>query len=102
MGFEIVPDDLTSHASQVEALGKEVIEAGGRGVSVDMGVETFGILCQPFAAALKAGMSYLGEQIGEVGAAMPELADGLRDCADANRQTDDDHAKLFDEIMKGL
>lgn len=102
MGFEIVPDDLTSHASQVEGLGKEVIEAGGRGVSVDLGVETFGVICQPFALALKAVLTHVGEQIGEVGAALPDLADGLRDCADSNRQTDDDHAKLFDEIMKGL
>ncbi|QUH00927.1 hypothetical protein HUO13_08930 [Saccharopolyspora erythraea] len=102
MGFKIVPDDLASHAGQVDALGKQLSEAGGRGASVDLGTETFGILCQPFALLLRAGITLIGDDIGEVGSTMPSLADGLRDCADANRKTDDDHAKVFAEIMKGL
>ncbi|WP_191305670.1 type VII secretion target [Lentzea cavernae] len=89
------PADVTSHAGAVQSFGTELTRAAGRGESVDLGIETYGIIGQVFSLPVRAHIAAIASSINELANALPDVADALRDCADATKQTDDDHAKLF-------
>ncbi|WP_245778172.1 hypothetical protein [Lentzea xinjiangensis] len=93
--FAMEPADVISHAGNVQAMGMELTRAAARGQSVDLGVETYGIIGQVFSVPVRLHIAAIANSINELANALPDVADALRDCADATRQTDDDHAKLF-------
>ena len=97
----MVPADVTGHAGSVEGFGTSVTAAGKAGAGVDLGIETYGILCQAFSVYARLQIAETGDAISQVGSALPGIADALRDCADSTTETDDDHAALFDQIKGG-
>jgi hypothetical protein len=101
MSFEMVPEDVVSHASAVQGLAGDLRAAGERGGTVDLGIETYGIICQPISAALQQHIADMGRSINEIASALPEIADALRDTADSTRETDGQHAELFDQYRGG-
>jgi uncharacterized protein YukE len=101
MSFEIVPADVIAHAGAVEGLAGELTKAGERGASVDLGIETYGIIGQAFSGRVRASIDEMGRTIADLASALPEIADALRDCADTSRETDEHHANLFDQALKG-
>ncbi|MCT2581546.1 ESX-1 secretion-associated protein [Actinophytocola gossypii] len=101
MTFEMVPDDVTSHAGNVDGLAGELTKAGQKGGGVDLGVETYGIIGQAFSLHARASIASVGCSISELATALPEIADALRDCADTTRETDEHHAGLFDKFLGG-
>lgn len=102
MTFEMVPDDVTAHAGNVDGLGGDLKQAGQKGTGVDLGVETYGIIGQAFSLHARASIASVGDSISELASALPEIANALRDCADTTRETDEHHAGLFDKYGRGL
>jgi hypothetical protein len=101
MSFEIVPADVIAHAGAVEGLSGELTKAGEQGAGVDLGIETYGIIGQLFSGKVRTAIDDMGEAIAELASALPDIADALRDCADSTRETDEHHANLFDQALKG-
>lgn len=101
MTFEMVPEDVISHAGNVDGLASEVKAAGELGGNVDLGIETYGIIGQAFSVHARLSIADMGKSIAEMASALPEIADALRDCADSTRETDDHHASLFDQYRGG-
>ncbi|MFD5827350.1 type VII secretion target [Lentzea sp. NPDC060358] len=93
--FTMVPADVTSHAGTVQSMGTELTRAAGRGQGVDLGVDTYGIIGQAFSVPVRIHIAAIANSINELAAALPDVADALRDCADVTQQTDEEHAKLF-------
>ncbi|SFR29265.1 Excreted virulence factor EspC, type VII ESX diderm [Lentzea waywayandensis] len=91
------PADVISHAGNVQSFGMELTRAAGRGESVDLGVETYGLIGQVFSLPVRVHIAAIASSINELANALPDVADALRDSADATRQTDEDHAKLFNK-----
>lgn len=91
----MVPADVVSHAGDVQSMGMELTRAAGRGQSVDLGIDTYGIIGQVFSVPVRIHIAAIANSINELAGALPDVADALRDCADATQQTDDEHAKLF-------
>jgi len=91
----MVPADVVSHAGNVQSMGMELTRAAGRGQSVDLGIDTYGIIGQVFSVPVRIHIAAIANSINELANALPDVADALRDCADATQQTDDEHAKLF-------
>ncbi len=101
MSFEMVPEDVVSHAGAVEGIAGDLRAAGERGGGVDLGIETYGIIGQAFSVHARLSIADMGRSIGELASALPEIADALRDCADSTRETDQHHASLFDKYKGG-
>ncbi|MFD9703831.1 hypothetical protein [Lentzea sp. NPDC059081] len=93
--FAMVPADVVNHAGTVQSMGMELTRAAGRGQSVDLGVDTYGIIGQVFSVPVRIHIAAIANSINELADALPDVADALRDCADVTQQTDDEHAKLF-------
>jgi len=101
MTFEMVPDDVTTHAGNVDGLAGDLKQAGRNGGGVDLGIETYGIIGQAFSLHARASIASVGDSISELATALPDIADALRDCADTTRETDEHHAGLFDKFIGG-
>ncbi|OLF16292.1 hypothetical protein [Actinophytocola xanthii] len=101
MSFEMVPADVIAHAGAVEGLAGELTKAGERGAGVDLGIETYGVIGQAFSGHARTSIANMGDLIAELASALPDIADALRDCADSTRETDEHHATLFDQALKG-
>lgn len=99
MGFEIVPEDVVNHAGNVEQLGTRLADAGRAGSSVDLGVETYGIIGQAFSLSVRGEISQTAAAISEAASAFPEIADALRDCAHIVRETDAANSRVFDQYL---
>lgn len=99
MGFEIVPEDVINHASNVEGLGTRLADAGRTGGSVDLGIETYGIIGQAFSLSVRNEISQTAAAIAEAASAFPDIADALRDCADIVRETDNANSNMFDQYL---
>jgi hypothetical protein len=101
VGFEIVPEDVINHAGNVEQLGTRLTSAGQAGGSVDLGIETYGIIGQAFSLGVRNEIGQTAAAITEAASAFPEIADALRDCAHIVRETDAENSNLFDEYLRG-
>jgi hypothetical protein len=99
VSFEIVPEDVISHAGNVEGLGTRLAEAGRQGSSVDLGIETYGIIGQAFSGSVRSEISQTADAIAEAASAFPDIAAALRDCADIHRETDAAHSTVFDKFL---
>jgi hypothetical protein len=99
VGFEIVPEDVINHAGNVEQLGTRLADAGRAGSSVDLGIETYGIIGQAFSLSVRGEISQTAAAISEAASAFPEIADALRDCAHIIRETDAANSKVFDQYL---
>ena len=101
MSFQMVPEDVVSHAGAVDGLSGDLRAAGELGGDVDLGVETYGIIGQAFSVHARLSIADMGKAIDEMASALPDIADALRDCADSTRETDSRHADLFDRYQAG-
>jgi uncharacterized protein YukE len=101
MSFEMVPEDVISHAGAVDGLAGDLRAAGDQGGGVDLGVETYGIIGQAFSVHARLSIADMGRSIAEMASALPEIAAALRDTADSTRETDGQHADLFDKYRGG-
>lgn len=99
MGFEIVPEDVINHAGNVEQLGTRLADAGRAGGSVDLGIETYGIIGQAFSMSARDEIGRTAAAIAEAASAFPEIADALRDCAHIIRETDAANSRAFDQYL---
>ena len=95
----MVPEDVTTHAGDVDGLAGELTKAGEQGANVDLGIETYGIIGQAFSVHARMSITDVGNSISELASALPEIAIALRDCADSTKENDDYHATLFDQFM---
>jgi hypothetical protein len=97
--LNVKPDDLRTHAATVNGLAERVDNCATTGSQTDLGVNTFGILGQPFALVIghfwvdeaSKALRTCEERVHSVG---KELAANAVDL-EAN---EDDIAKSFGEI----
>jgi hypothetical protein len=101
VGFEIVPEDVINHAGNVDQLGTRLADAGRAGGTVDLGIETYGIIGQAFSLSVRGEISQTAAAISEAASAFPDIADALRDCADLVRETDAANSTVFDTFLRG-
>jgi hypothetical protein len=99
VGFEIVPEDVINHAGNVEQLGTRLTDAGRAGSSVDLGIETYGIIGQAFSLSVRNEIGQTAAAIAEAASAFPDIANALRDCAHIIRETDAANRTVFDSYL---
>jgi uncharacterized protein YukE len=94
-GFQVVPGELNTHADSVNGFGDQLTAAGDKGRGVDLGIGTYGIIGQAFSGGVRSNISQTGGSINEMGTALKDAATGVRECAKAYQQVDQDNSKLF-------
>lgn len=94
-GYEVLPDELRSHADRVDGFASRMGTAADAANTVTMNNEAYGVICQPFAALLQP-FEELG--VRALQAARDTITDTtrkVRDTAGSYETTDRAHAVAY-------
>lgn len=100
-GFEVSQDDLTAHASHVEALVDRLTTAASA-ADTAMSDDAYGLLCaflppiiQPTGEKAKEALTAAGEGVGG-------LADNVKTAVKSYRDNDESNAEPFKQRLTGM
>lgn len=89
-GFKSSPEDLRTHSATVIRVGEDLSAAGDKGASVDLGIETYGIIGQAFSGNAKEQITQTANAIKDMGSGLTTFGEGVQAAGDAYQQADDD------------
>ncbi|MGV9806784.1 type VII secretion target [Micromonospora chersina] len=94
-GFEVDTSSLRAHASAVDETADAVDECRRAAVSIELGRDAYGRLCQLIPSLLHPLQDATADSLGETVRALQRAADGLRAVSDRYERGDDHAAGLF-------
>ncbi|MFR9777789.1 type VII secretion target [Micromonospora sp. MS34] len=94
-GFEVDTRSLRVHSSAVDETADTVDECRRAAVSIELGRDAYGRLCQLIPSLLEPLQEATADSLGETARALQRAADGLRTVSDRYDRNDDHAASLF-------
>ncbi|MET7966529.1 type VII secretion target [Micromonospora sp. NPDC005305] len=94
-GFEVDTRSLRAHSSAVDETADTVDECRRASVSVELGRDAYGRLCQMIPSLLHPLQEAIADSLGETAGVLQRAADGLRTVSDRYDRGDAHVASLF-------
>jgi hypothetical protein len=101
-GYEVLADELTTHAGKVDGFTDRLRTAVDAAHQVTMNNEAFGVICQPFAAMLQPFEERGVEALRQGVEAMTDTAGKVRNTMTTYTDTETAEAQQFQSIEGDL
>ncbi|TDV48707.1 type VII secretion target [Actinophytocola oryzae] len=101
-GYEVLPDELATHAGRVDGLTDRLRTAVDAARAVTMDNSAYGVVCQPFALLLQPFEELGVRALGDAADALSDTAGKVRDTATSYDQTDSAEARTYTGIEGAL
>ncbi len=102
-GYQVHPDELTTHANAVRQVASTLDQALSAAQQVTMGVQAYGLICGPLFVPMVLAVSTPGlVTLGLSAKAMNDMADGVAETARSYQQVDQTRAGAMDNIGENL
>jgi excreted virulence factor EspC (type VII ESX diderm) len=98
--FDVVPEDLTAHASHLDGLTDRLSQALDAANTVSMNDEAYGILCSFLPLIINPLEEKAIQALKDAVDGVTTTADNVRITANQYRDTDDTNAAPFDQTLR--
>ncbi|MGH4012708.1 MAG: type VII secretion target [Pseudonocardiaceae bacterium] len=95
-GFAVYPPDLQAHADALDRQRDRIGTVRSAADSASLGIESFGILCQFFAADTHGHAETAKGTLDALLDAVGQMADGVRDTAKVYDRVDEANRAIFE------
>ncbi|MEU4525841.1 type VII secretion target [Amycolatopsis sp. NPDC024027] len=101
-GYEVLTEELGTHAGKVDALAQRLEAAVGAAQQVTMDNSAYGVICQPFAMLLDPFEQRGVEALRQAGRSVTDTAGKVRDAVQAYRNQEHEAGQAISKLGKPL
>src|SRR5690242_19139804 len=98
-GYQVAPDELTTHAASLDQLGQTLGQAVAAAQQVTMGTQAYGMIAGPLFVPIVTAISSAGiDALATAQGGVSSLAKGVKDTAASYHELDQDNATRLQAI----